>query len=59
MKYFDREEQGDTVEMIDHLDRAQVDTSVKDTDKGATKRVQRRRRRRKTATGAEPAHATE
>ena len=34
-----------------------MDTSDEDADKGATKRVQRRRR--KTATGAEPAHATE
>ena len=34
VNYFDREVQGDSVEMIDYLDRAQMDTSDEDTDKG-------------------------
>ena len=47
-------------DIIDYLDRVQMDTSDEDTDKGrAMKIVQRRRRRRKTTTGAEPAHAME
>ena len=55
MNYFDRKVQGDSGEMID---RAQMDTVTKiQTRERATKRVQRRRR--KTAMGAEPAHATE
>ena len=34
MNCFDREEQGDSGEMIDYLDRAQMDTSDEDTEKG-------------------------
>ena len=34
MNYFDREEQGDSGEIKDYLDRAQMDTSEEDTDKG-------------------------
>ena len=34
VNYFDREVQGDSGKMIDYLDRAQMDTSDEDTDKG-------------------------
>ena len=45
--------------MIDYLDRAQMDTSDEDTDKGESNEESLEEEEEEEATGAEPAHATE